>query len=221
MSVCVSVGEFWILWQGISSPCWRCRCRCVSCQPPRRRPEGGRWSALSCSCSGLQHLELEEGSYEWGQRGIRAADNVQQEHETQRQMEGKTERHWEIYRTNNEKTQSCLNETHSLYENARGGGAGLTVFGEHLELSRVDHAAGDLQLDSFSFQALQPGQQSPALRETHDNVSIPAVYPSLYVWFNAVALSFFKCHVCILLLFWSSIHICEWRSCLWPVSYLQ
>lgn len=55
------------------------------------------------------------------------------------------------------------------------------MFGEHLELSRVDHAAGDLQLDSFSFQALQPGQQSPALRETHDNVSIPAVYPSLYV----------------------------------------
>lgn len=37
--------------------------------------------------------------------------------------------------------------------------------GEHLELSRVDHSTGDLQLDSFSFESLQPGQKSLALRE--------------------------------------------------------
>lgn len=43
----------------------------------------------------------------------------------------------------------------------------LTVFGECHKLGRVDHPAGDLQLDSFRFQPLQPGQQSPALRETH------------------------------------------------------
>ena len=40
----------------------------------------------------------------------------------------------------------------------------LTVFGEHPKLSRVDHPAGDLQLDPSCFEPLQPGQQSPTLR---------------------------------------------------------
>ena len=45
------------------------------------------------------------------------------------------------------------------------------MFVERAELSRVDDPAGDLQIDTSSFQPLQLGQQSPALRETHQNTS--------------------------------------------------
>ena len=63
--VCVSVcavmcGGSQIQWPRISSPCWRCRCRNVSCRPPRMTTVGGLWSELSCSHSGLRHLEKEK-----------------------------------------------------------------------------------------------------------------------------------------------------------------
>lgn len=48
-----------ILWPRISSPCWHCQCRYVSCRPPRRRRGGCLWSALSCSHSGPQRLDTE------------------------------------------------------------------------------------------------------------------------------------------------------------------
>lgn len=41
------------------------------------------------------------------------------------------------------------------------------MFCKCVKLSRVNNPAGDLQLDALCLQALQPGQQSPALRETH------------------------------------------------------
>ncbi|TNN63714.1 hypothetical protein EYF80_026031 [Liparis tanakae] len=70
-----------------------------------------------------------------------------------------------------------------MHNAARGE---LTVFGEHPELIRVDHPAGDLQLDSFRFQPLQPGQQSPALRETHGNTSAVTSHLQFLLQFSSV-----------------------------------
>lgn len=107
-----------------------------------------------------------------------------QENETQRQMNGKMERERErdwnnragqIGRENGQQTeqtdQSCNMFEHRHTECIIQWEWALTVFGECPELSRVDHPAGDPQLDSFSFQPLQPGQQSPALREAHHKTS--------------------------------------------------
>lgn len=179
--------EFYILWQVISSPCWRCQSRNVSCQPPRRRTGGGRWSALSCSRSGRRHLESEserETETEGGLKTERKRERDwntgsymwEEEEDGHRQtMFNEKMKHGARWRARWKETERFTGQT-VMFEHRHAGcimqrEGELTVFGEHHELIRVDHPAGDLQLDSFRFQALQPGQQSPALRETHGNTS--------------------------------------------------
>lgn len=202
VSVCgVMCGGYYIQWPGISSPCSRCQCRNVSCQPPRRRRGGGLWSALSCSRSGLQHLdkgerekaarkrkkEIKEVTCETRRRI--QADLATDGNMIHKKMKHKDrwmekwkerERDWnnragQIGRENGQQTeqtdQSCNMFEHRHTECIIQWEWALTVFGERPELSRVDHPAGDPQLDSFSFQPLQPGQQSPALREAHHKTS--------------------------------------------------
>lgn len=54
-----------VQWPEISSPCQRCRCKSVSCRRPRKRKEGGLWSAPTCSPGGPPHLSRKWTEREW------------------------------------------------------------------------------------------------------------------------------------------------------------
>lgn len=69
----------------------------------------------------------------------------------------------------------------------------LTVFAEYVEFLRVDDPAGDLQVDPFCRQPLQPGQQSPALRRNTPSdacchATDTRLLSSRYVLYNIVAI---------------------------------
>lgn len=143
--VCES-SEVSVQWPGISSPCSHSQYRNASCQPPRRRRGVDLLSAPSCSHSGPLRLNREL------MMKIKRVSSKERNEDREESTVRWGEQRREQRQPTAEAPASMNKDTRGRWEEM------LTFLLQYSKLSWIDHSAGDLQLDSFRFQPLKPGQ---------------------------------------------------------------